>query len=581
MSIANDFLNYRPNAVKVHISDIISEQGGIAASDIYNMLEMPPDPNMGDYGWPCFSLSKIKRKAPPAIATELAGRIQPDSTLEKVSAVGPYLNFNLNKQAIIESVCENIFAQKENYGSADIGKGKTVVIDYSSPNIAKPMGIGHLRSTVIGAALKRIYQHLGYKVVGINHLGDWGTQFGKLVAAYKRWANQKALTDDPIKELYRLYVKIHEEAENDQSLEDESRAIFKRLEDGDPEITALWRKFIDISKQEFNRLYDLLGITFESEAGESFYNDKLEQTVSLLNEKGLTKISQEALIVPLDEFKLEPLLLKKRDGSSLYGTRDLAAAIFRHETYNFDLILYVVGVAQSLHFKQLFKTLEIAGFEWAQDCRHISFGWVTLGGEMMATRRGNIIFLEDVIEQTIARARAIISKGNPNLENPDDVARKVGVGAVIFSDLSVRRDTDVSFEWERMLDFDGQTGPYLQYAHARICSVIRKYGKEPDGQADYSLLTFPEEFALAKKLLDFPEKIKSAAELNEPYMLSAYLLDLAGLFSTYFQKYKSPADKIISDNPELAQARVSLAWCVRAVLKSGLNILGINALEKM
>lgn len=581
MSIAHDLSNYRPNAVKVHISSLLSEIGGVSGSDIYNMLEIPPDEKMGDYGWPCFSLAKIKRKAPPAIAAEIAGQFKPDLILEKISSAGPYLNFTLNRTNVIQSVCRDIFTQKANYGAAQIGKGKTVVIDYSSPNIAKPMGIGHLRSTVIGAALKRIYQHLGYKVVGINHLGDWGTQFGKLVAAYQRWADTKAMDDDPIKELYRLYVKIHEEAENDQSLEDESRAIFKRLEEGDPEITALWRKFIAISKQEFNRLYDLLGITFESEAGESFYNDKLEQTVNLLKDKGLTKVSQEALIVPLDEFKLEPLLLKKRDGSSLYGTRDLAAAIYRHETYGFDLILYVVGVAQSLHFKQLFKTLELAGFEWAQDCRHISFGWVTLGGEMMATRRGNIVFLEEVIEQTIARARAIISKGNPDLENPDDVARKVGVGAVVFSDLAVRRDTDVSFEWERMLDFDGQTGPYLQYAHARICSVIRKYGKEPDSQADYSLLKFPEEFELAKKLLDYPEKIKAAAELNEPYIISAYLLDLAGLFSTYFQKYKSPADKIISDNPDLTKARINLAWCVRTVLKSGLNILGIDALEKM
>jgi arginyl-tRNA synthetase len=581
LSIANDFLNYRPNAVKEHIGNMLAEIGGVPSVDIYNMLETPPEQNMGDYGWPCFSLSKIRRKAPPAIAAELASQLKPDLLVESISSAGPYLNFSLNKSAIIKSACENIFAQSANYGSAKIGHGKTIVIDYSSPNIAKPMGIGHLRSTVIGAALKRVYQHLGYEVVGINHLGDWGTQFGKLVAAYRRWADPKAMDDDPIKELYRLYVKIHEESETDVSLEDESRAIFKNLEDGDPEITALWRKFIDISKKEFNRLYDLLGITFESDAGESFYNDKLEKIVNLLNDKGLTKISQEALIVPLDDYKLEPLLLKKRDGSSLYGTRDLAAAIYRQNTYKFDLILYVVGVAQSLHFKQLFKTLEIAGFEWAQDCRHISFGWVTLGGEMMATRRGNIVFLEEVIEQTIARARDTISKGNPDLENPDEVARKVGIGAVVFSDLSVRRDTDVSFEWERMLDFNGQTGPYLQYAHARICSVIRKYGKEPDGQADYSLLNFPEEFGLAKKLLDYPEKIKAAAELNEPYIISAYLLDLAGLFSTYFQKYKSPGDKIISDDPELTKARVNLAWCVRTVLKSGLNILGIDALEKM
>jgi arginyl-tRNA synthetase len=581
LSVENDLINYRPNALKESISRLISGATGIDSAEIYQSLEIPPEENMGDFGWPCFPLARIRRKAPPMIANELALMLSPDALIKSIYAVGPYLNFRLDRPSLIGLMCNQIFAQGDNYGKSNIGQGKTIVIDYSSPNIAKPMGIGHLRSTVIGAALKRIYQHLGYSVVGINHLGDWGTQFGKLVVAYQHWADPVEMEKDPVKELYRIYVKIHEEAEQDKSLEDESRGIFKRLENGDPEIIALWRKLVALSKQEFNKLYKLLGVDFESDAGESFYNDKLDKTIGLLENKGLTKISQEALIVPLDEYKLEPLLLKKRDGSSLYGTRDLAAAIYRHETYGFDLLLYVVGVAQSLHFRQLFKTLELAGFEWASDCRHVSFGWVTLGGEMMSTRRGNVVFLEEVIDQTIARAKEIIEKGNPELENKDAVARMVGIGAVIFTHLSVRRDTDVSFEWEKMLDFNGQTGPYLQYAHARISSVLRKYGKPPESAADYSLLQFPEEYGLAKILLEYPEKIKIAAELNEPYIISAYLLDLVGLFSTYFQKYKSAQDKILSDDPKLTKARVNLVWCVRTVLKSGLTILGIQAPEKM
>jgi arginyl-tRNA synthetase len=560
---------------------MIAKVSNLPSDEIYEALEIPPQQDWGDYGWPCFPLAKTLKKAPPVIAIELAIKITPDKYIESASSMGPYLNITLNKTATIEHICDDIFAQGENFGKSDIGQGKAIVIDYSSPNIAKPMGIGHLRSTVIGAALKRLYEHLGYKVIGINHLGDWGTQFGKLVAAYHRWADPVEMEKDPIKELYRLYVKIHDESEIDKSLEVESRHIFKRLEDGDEEIVAIWKKFVELSLKDFERIYNKLGIKFEFYTGESFYNDKMEKTIDLLKQKGLTKISQEALIVPLDDFKIEPLLLKKSDGSSLYGTRDLAAAIYRYDTYKFEKILYIVGVAQSLHFRQLFKTLELAGFDWANRCAHVSFGWVTLGGEMMSTRRGNVVFLEEVLDQAVARAQQIIEENNPELENKTETAANVGLGAVIFTDLSVKRETDVSFEWDRMLDFNGQTGPYLQYAHARICSVIRKYGEQPDGRADYSLLKFPEEYNLAKKLLEYPEKIAAAAGLNEPYIISAYLLDLAGLFSTYFQKYKSPDDKILSDNTALTKARVNLSYCVRLVLKSGLNILGIKALEKM
>jgi arginyl-tRNA synthetase len=569
------------NPLKKHIGDIVADISGIPLSKVLDTLEIPPDENFGDYGFPCFQLARQFKQAPAMIAKELASRIAADDFIKSVSAEGPYINFKLKEGKVIDHVCREIFARGEEYGKSDVGEGKTIIIEYSSPNIAKPMSIGHLRSTVIGAALKRIYENLGYKVISINHLGDWGTQFGKLVTAYRRWADEKKMETEPIKELYRVYVKIHEEAESNDAIDNESRGIFSKLEAGDAEIVELWRKFVDLSWQEFKRIYDILGIKFDFVHGESFYQDKLPNVIDLLKKKNLCQVSQGALIVPLDQFDMEPLLLRKKDGSTLYATRDLAAAMFRYDNYKFDRMLYVVGGEQSLHFRQFFKVLELAGFDWVNRCRHVDFGWVKLGSEMMSTRKGNVVFLEDVLDQAVNKAAKIIETNSPNLENKEIIARQVGVGAVVFTDLSVRRQTDVSFDWDRMLDFQGHSGPYLQYAHARLGSVLRKYGEAIDAEADYSLLRFPEEYGLAKMMLDFPDRLTAAAETNEPNIITAYLLDLVGLFSTYFQKYKSPEDKILAVDKDLRKARVSLAFCLKTVLKAGLTIQGLEAPERM
>jgi len=569
------------NPFKKHICEVLARSTGQSFDEISSSLETPPNNNWGDYGWPCFSLAKSLKKAPPLIAKDLAEKIKPDKLIKSITAQGPYVNFTLDKKIVIDYICRQLFSEGKSYGRSDIGGGKKAIIEYSSPNVAKPMGIGHLRSTVIGAALRRIYEYLGYKVISINHLGDWGTQFGKLVVAYRRWADPAKMKEDPVKELYRIYVKIHSEAEADNSIEDESRAMFRLLEDGDPEIVELWHKFVELSLNDFNKIYGMLGVEFDFYAGESFYQGMVPDLIRFLDEKGLSRASEGALIVPLDSYGLEPLLLRKKDGSTLYATRDLAAAIYRHDTYDFDKMIYVVGVAQSLHFKQFFKVLELAGFDWVRSCQHVDFGWVKLGSEMMSTRRGNVVFLDDVINQTIEKAAGIVETNCPELENKDEVARQVGIGAVIFADLSVKRQTDVSFDWDRMLDFSGYSGPYLQYAHARLSSVLRKNDKEIDIDADYGLLTLPEEYMLAKLLLEFPDKIVDAANHNEPYIISAYLLDLVGLFSTYYQKYKSPADKILSDDLHLRKAKINLTYGVKTVLNSGLGILGLEAPEQM
>jgi arginyl-tRNA synthetase len=575
--VGNTFLNKFKN----HIAAKLAGATSLPAHEIVSSLAAPPKDEWGDYGWPCFSLAKTMKKAPPAIASELAANLTSDDYIDSVNAEGPYVNFSLKREAVIEHVCREVFSEAEDFGSSNIGADKTIVLEYSSPNIAKPMSIGHLRATILGASLKRIYDSLGYKVISINHIGDWGTQFGKLVVAYKRWADPDKMKEDPIKELYRIYVKIHEESEDDKSLEDESRAIFKKLENGDPEIKKIWKQFIDLSWQEFERIYGMLGVSFDSIAGESFYQDMLPDIIEMLQKKGLTKISQGALIVPLDDYRLEPLLLRKQDGSTLYSTRDLAAAIYRHDTYKFDKMIYVVGVAQKLHFRQFFKVLELAGYQWVKNCEHVDFGWVKLGQEMMSTRKGNIVFVEDVLNQSIEKVSQLIEAGNPDLENKEDVSGQVGIGAVIFANLAVKRQSDVAFDWDRMLDFNGYSGPYLQYAHARLASVLRKHGEELSVDVNYGALVLPEEYKLAKMLLDYPEKVIDAASMNEPYIISSYLLDLAGLFSTYYQKYKTGKEKILSDEENLRAAKVNLTYCIKTVVKSGLSLLGLEAPDKM
>jgi arginyl-tRNA synthetase len=564
---------------KIHIAQKAAAAAGVDEAQLIHLLEIPPSDEMGDLALPCFHFSRTLKKAPAVIATDLAGKIAPDNIIKKVEAKGPYLNFFLYCDKVIDEVLCEIQKYKCEFGKNNSGQGQTIVIDYSSPNIAKPFGIGHLRSTVIGAALKRIFQFRGYDVIGVNHLGDWGTQFGKVILAYKLWGDEKKLSEDPIAHLYDIYVKMHQEEEANPELTQRSRDEFRKLEDG--ENLALWKRFADLSRKEFDKIYNILGIEFESVAGESFYNDKIKKSENLLSQSGLLTESRDAIIVDLEKFGLPPMLIKKSDDTTLYATRDLAAALYRKETYNFSKMLYVVGVAQSLHFQQLFKVLELLGFDWVRDCHHVSFGWVKLGAEMMSTRRGNIVFLDDVLSKAIALAGEIIKRGSSDLPDPEKTARDVGVGAIIFTDLAYRRDTDISFEWERMLDFSGNSGPYLQYSYARICSILRKYGRPVPEIFSASLLTLPEEFALAKKLSQFSDIIDKAANEFEPFYISAYLLELCGLFNTYYQKYKSPEDRIISNQEDKTKARVLLADSTGHVLRSGLGILGLKTPEMM
>lgn len=566
---------------KNHIAEKISELAGIGKKDIESYIEMPPSADMGDLAFPCFSLAKILKKSPAMIAKDFQSRLTDDDLIERIEASGAYLNFFFDKNALMSDVISEILRADENYGKSDIGSGKTIVIEYSSPNIAKPFGIGHLRSTVIGAALKRIFRKLGYKVVGINHLGDWGTQFGKLLYAFKNWGDESELQRQPIEHLYDLYTKIHRQEEKDPALLEKTRAEFKKLEEGDAESLTLWKRFSDLSKREFEKIYDMLGTEFECDAGESFYIDRIPQAEKIMEDASLLTESQDATIVDLEKFGMPPMLVRKSDDTTLYATRDLAAAIYRKQEYEFHEMIYVVGVAQSLYFQQLFKVLELMGFGWAANCRHVSFGWVKLGEEMMSTRRGNIIFLDEVISQTVEKAKKIIEENSPDLPDPDKVAFEVGIGAVIFADLSYRRESDIAFDWDRMLDFKGHSGPYLQYSHARICSVLRKYGKKLPSECDARLLHLPEEYALAKMLALYPDIVEKAAEEFEPYHISSFLLELCGIFNTYYQKYRSPEDRIISSEGKTTESRLAITKCIGIVLSSGLNLLGLSAPEMM
>lgn len=558
------------------IVGLISKGTGLPKDEVRGLVEVPPDQKLGDYAFPCFVLSKKLKKAPNQIAGELALRLRATDLIEEISAVGPYVNFKVDKAKQAELVLTQIFDGGEDYGSSDEGKGKTIVIDFSSPNIAKPFGIGHLRTTVIGNALHHIFRKLGYEVVRINHLGDWGTQFGKVILAYKMWGNEEEFLKDPISTLYDLYVRFHKEADEQPDLEEEARGWFKRLEEGDKEATGLWKKFRDYSLQEFDRVYEMLDIGFDSYPGESFYNEFMDQTIDEIKAKGLAEMSQDALIVDLEQYNLPPCLLKKKDEATLYATRDIAAAIYRYNTYKFHKSLYVVGSAQSLHFRQVFKVLELMGYQWAKDCVHVDFGWIKFRQEMMSTRKGNIILLEDVLNKSIQLAQKIIEEKNPELENKEEVSKDVGIGAVIFADLSTRRNKDIDFDWDQALSFDGETAPYVQYTHARLCSLQRKYGKPVEKKADHTAFSTEEERALIKLLEDFPAKVKSAGQAFEPAFICSNLIDLCSAFNRFYQK-----QRIITEDETLTAARMLLVKSLQTTIRSGLSLLGIKAPERM
>lgn len=564
------------NAFRDQIIQYLKSHVPLDEAELQRAIEVPPSVELGDYAFPCFPLAKTLRKAPQAIATELATAFQSTALIKEARAAGPYVNFFVDRVAYTRAGLGAILEQGSGYGKSTEGVGKTVVIDYSAPNIAKPFGVGHLRSTVIGNALYRIHDHLGYRVMRINHLGDWGTQFGKLIVAFKRWGNETDLTTHAIQTLYDLYVRFHSEVETQPELEDEARGWFKRLEDGDPEARAIWQRFRDLSLQEFARIYERLGITFDSQAGESFYEPYLDQTIERIRQAGLVSVSDEALIVDLRPYNMPPCLLRKKDEATLYATRDLAAAMYRHETYGFWKMLYVVGADQRLHFQQVFKVLELMGFPWAQDCVHVDFGLIRFHDEKMGTRRGNIIFLEDVLDRAVELAEQIVHEKNPELPNKRQVAEAVGIGAVVFTDLSTRRVKDVNFEWEKVLTFEGETGPYVQYTHARACSVLRKADQPLRPDVDYSPLTQDEAFDLVRLLTDYPPVLRRAAENSEPFFVTDYLLTLSERFNKYYHNYR-----ILTDDTAVREARLWLVKSVQTVIESGLTMLGIKAPEEM
>jgi len=564
------------DAFRDQIIQYLKCQVQLDEAELQRAIEVPPSVELGDYAFPCFPLAKALRKAPQAIATELATAFQPTALIKEARAAGPYVNFFVDRVAYTRAGLGAILEQGSGYGKSTEGVGKTVVVDYSSPNIAKPFGVGHLRSTVIGNALYRIHDHLGYRVMRINHLGDWGTQFGKLIVAFKRWGNETDLTTHAIQTLYDLYVRFHSEVETHPELDDEARGWFKRLEDGDPEARAIWQRFRDLSLQQFARIYDRLGITFDSQAGESFYEPYLDQTIERIRQAGLVSVSDEALIVDLRPYNMPPCLLRKKDEATLYATRDLAAVMYRHETYGFWKMLYVVGADQRLHFQQVFTVLELMGFPWAKDCVHVDFGLIRFHDEKMGTRRGNIIFLEDVLDRAVELAEQIVHEKNPELPDKRQVAEAVGIGAVIFTDLSTRRVKDVNFEWEKVLTFEGETGPYVQYTHARACSVLRKADQPLRPDVDCRPLTQDEAFDLVRLLTDYPAVLRRAAENYEPFFVTDYLLTLSERFNKYYHNYR-----ILTDDTAVREARLWLVKSVQTVIESGLTMLGIKAPEEM
>lgn len=564
-----DFKKLISESIKSEIEDLTLEE-------ITALIEVPPNKEMGDYAFPCFKLAKIFRKAPNAIAEDLAGKIQPTDDINKIINLGGYVNFFVNKESLAKKVINQVLSEKENYGKSEFGKDKTVVVEYSSPNIAKPFHIGHVRTTVIGNALSKIYQSQGYHVEKLNHLGDYGTQFGKLIVAYKLWGDKQAVEKDPIKELLKLYIRFHDEAETKPEMEDEAREWFTKLENGDEEAKDLWQWFRDESLKEFSRVYKLLDIEFDSYVGESFYSDKMPAVIEELKEKNLLEESDGAMIVNLEDSKLPPALIQKRDGSTLYLTRDLASAFYRKKVYDFDKSIYVVGAQQELHFKQCFEIIKRMGYDWYKDMIHVQFGMVALEEGTMSTRKGRVVFLEDVLNQAIDRTRQIIEEKNPDAENIDEVAKAVGVGAVVFQELSNSRIKDYTFSWDRTLSFEGETGPYVQYTHARCCAVLRKAGQPVSADINYELLSDQDAADVLSVLENFNKSIMTAMNKNEPHIVTRFVLDLAQAFNKFY--HNSP---ILVEDADLRAARLALVEATRQTIENALNILGMKAPQKM
>lgn len=569
---------------KKEIAEIIAKNlEGLTEDEIKSMIEIPQDQSMGDYAFPCFRLAKTMRKAPNLIAAELAEKLQGEKIFSEVSPVNAYVNMFVSREEMMKSTVSEVLEEKENFGRSDIGGNKKVIVEFSSPNIAKPFHIGHIRSTVIGNSLSKIYDALGYDVFKINHLGDYGTQFGKMICAYRRWGNREDVINSPIKTLLGYYTKFHVEVEEHPELEDEARAIFTKLEQGSKEEVELWQWFREESLKEFQRVYDMLGIEFDSYNGESFYSDKMPRFEKELSDKGLLQESKGAQVVDLEEYKLGTALIKKSDGSSLYITRDIAAAVYRKENYDFYKNIYVVATQQNLHFQQLFKIIELMGYDWANQCVHVPFGMVRLEEGTMSTRHGRVVFLEDVLNGAIEKTREIIEEKNPNIENLEEITSQVGIGAVVFNELSNNRIKDYTFKWDQILNFDGETGPYVQYTHARCASLLRKAGEDIVAKAqdpknvDFALLSKSDSaYELTKLIYAFPGVVEQAGEKYEPSIITRHIIDIAQCFNKFYHD-----EHIIVDDEVEKISKIALVIATKRVIATGIGLLGMKAPERM
>ncbi|MBR6444008.1 MAG: arginine--tRNA ligase [Firmicutes bacterium] len=561
---------------------IVNATEGLETEDVKALVEIPADSKMGDYAFPCFKLAKVMRKAPPLIAKDIAEKIADNPLFDKVEQVNAYVNIFISRSAYMEDVIREVNGKGADFGKSDLGAGKKVLVEYSSPNIAKPFHIGHIRSTVIGNSIYKIFDCLGYDTVRINHLGDYGTQFGKMICAYRRWGSKEEVEKEPIKTLLKYYTKFHEEAEKDPDLDQEARDIFTKLENGEKEELELWTWFREESLKEFTTVYKMLGIEFDSYAGESFYSDKMPAVVRELDEKGLLEESEGAMIVDLEDYDLGVALITKSDGSTLYITRDIAAAIYRKQHYDFYKNVYVVASQQNLHFQQWIKILELMGYDWANDCVHVPFGLVSLEEGTMSTRHGRVVFLEDVLNKAVEKTREIIVEKNVVTDNIDETAAMVGIGAVMFQELSNNRIKDYTFSWDKVLNFDGETGPYVQYTYARAKSVLRNAGEEVVAKAqaaeglDMQYISGDSAYELTKLIYAFPSVIEEAANKYEPSVVTRHIVDVAQAFNRFYHD-----EHILVDNEDEKIAKTALVISAANTIKNGLALLGISAPEKM
>ena len=560
------------------IAALIAKAADIDLSVAAEAIEVPSNEEMGDFAFPCFRLARVLKKAPPLIAQELYEKLEKPDFISDIKVVGAYINFFTDRTTFVKEVMSKLLKEDGDYVKSHIGGGRTVVFDYSSPNIAKPFHVGHLRSTVIGNALYNIYKALGYNCVGVNHLGDWGTQFGKLIVAYKRWGDKETVEREDIKELSRIYVKFHEEAEKDPALNDEARLWLVKMQEGDSEALELWKWFVEISMKEFNRIYDRLHIKFDSYAGESFYNDKMQAVVDELKEKNLLTESEGAQIVDLEAYNMPPCLILRSDGGTLYPTRDIAAAFYRKKEYGFCKDIYVTALDQNLHFAQWFKVIELMGYDWAaEELVHVPFGLVSLGDGKLSTRKGHVVLMEDILNAAVEKTAGIIEEKNPALPNKAEVSEQVGIGAVIFDDLYNSRIKNVVFDMERMLSFEGETGPYVQYSHARACSILRKAGAgRPEGAIDYSLISDEASVNVCKVLSELPSKLEDAADKYEPYILTRHIVEICKAFNKFYNE-----NNIMGSEGELKKARLAVVYAVKTAVAQSLALLGIAAPEQM